>query len=345
LWRTARGLHRKLTPASLRFLLGFVKEGLHLRRVFKEWPVDVLHSGDLGAEPFIIAAKLAGVPRLTGALACLPRQDGLRCGLTYSLLEILCLRCIDDMAAVSQNGKASWVERARLNPRKVRVIYNGIELAGVDGGKPSSRRVRKEIGIPLDAKVIGVAARLVPIKGHSYLIAAFPEVLKAVPSAHIVLAGDGPSRRDLEEQAARLGISERVKFLGHRSDIMRVIQAYDVIALPSLSESMPFSLLEGMSYGKPALVSGVGGMPELVEDSVSGYVVPPRDACAIARALIKLLRNPKKRARMGRAALERVRSRFTAKRMVSETLALMLGNEREGRTSERHDDGEQNAAV
>jgi glycosyltransferase involved in cell wall biosynthesis len=232
---------------------------------------------------------------------------------------------VDDVAAVSGSGKKQWVQHTHVNPSKVRVIHNSTEIPSLEGLETTSREVREELGIPPDATVVGVSAALVPIKGHAYLLAAFAAALGALPNCVLVLAGDGPRRTDLEQQAHRLGIADRVWFLGHRTDIQRVVQAYDVVALASVTESLPFSLLEGMAYERPALATAVGGVPELVEDGVNGRLVPPRDVDALSEALIDLLGDMERLERMGKAARRRVQSEFNAGRMVRETMDMVLG--------------------
>jgi glycosyltransferase involved in cell wall biosynthesis len=320
-----RAIHRRWTPKSIRWVLGFLREARRMRGEIARHRVDVLHFSDLGALPQVVAARLAGVPRLTGALNCLPRDGDLRRSTTYRLLESLCLACVDDIAAVSDDGRRRWVEHARVAPRKVRVVHNSTEVPPLENVAETAREVRGELSIPPDGLIIGVSAWLVPLKGHCYLLRAFREVLDGVPRAWLVLAGDGPCREDLERQAARLGIDHRVKFLGHRTDVPRLVQAYDVVALSSTSESLPFSLLEGMAYGRPAVGTAVGGVPELIEDGVNGYVVPPRDPTALAEAFIKLLNDPERLERMGVAARRTVEEEFNAERMVSDTLDMMLG--------------------
>jgi glycosyltransferase involved in cell wall biosynthesis len=323
---SVRELYQHLLPRPARFLLGFARDARRIAGVLHRHPVDILHFNDLGADPQVLAARLAGIPRITGVLNCLPSSDPKRGGWTHRLLEALCFSCLDDMAAVSKAGKDAWARRTRLCHERVPVIFNSTEIPSLDGVRETSAEVRAEIGVPPEAAVVGVSAVLDPRKGHACLLSAFPEVLKAVPSAWLVLAGGGPARESLEAQAARLGISGRVAFLGHRRDVKRVIQAYDVIALTSIAiESLPFSLAEGMSYGKPAVGTALGGIPELIEDGVSGYIVPPGDPRATAQALIRLLADPAAAARMGRAARERVRARFNSERMVAQTLAMMLG--------------------
>jgi glycosyltransferase involved in cell wall biosynthesis len=179
------------------------------------------------------------------------------------------------------------------------------------------------LDVPPEALIIGVSAALVPIKGHAYLLEAFAAALEDLPDCVLVLAGDGPCRPDLERQARRLGIADRVWFLGHRTDIERVVQAYDVIALASVTESLPFSLLEGMAYGKPALATAVGGVPELVEDGVNGRLVPPRDVKALSEAMVDILSDVDRLGTMGRAARQRVQDEFNAERMVRDTMDMV----------------------
>lgn len=320
------GLPRALLPSSLRLFLGFARETGRLRRILRQHPVDVLHFNDLGPDPQIVAARLAGIPRITGVLNCLPSSDPRRSTWAHRILEALCFSCLDEIAAVSATGKSAWAQRTRLYHDDIPIIYNSTEIPALDGIAETSAAVRAELGVPVDARIVGVTARFDPRKGHAYLLDAFPAVLKAVPSAWLLLVGYGPIREELEGQARRLGVAERVRFLGHRPDAKRIAQAYDVVALTSTAiESLPFALLEGMAYGKPGVGTAVGGMPELIEEGVSGLIVPPRDSAAIADALIQLLGDPAKAARMGAAARERVRARFNADRMVQETLSMMLG--------------------
>ena len=215
--RVARRLYRGIAPKSVRFLVWFAKETWRLRALFAQTRVDVLHASDLGVDPWIVAARLAGIPRLTGALGCLPRTDPFGCSCTHRLLEMLCFACMDEIAAVSENGRKRWLNRARINPHKVRVVHNGAGFASLDHAERTAQDVRRELGISPDARVVGVTAGLIPIKGHAFLLTGFPRVLEALPNTRLVFAGDGPIRRDLEDLARRLKLTDRVQFLGHRN--------------------------------------------------------------------------------------------------------------------------------
>ncbi len=320
-----RGLYRAAVPAQVRFALGQLRDAWRMRGAFARAPLDALHFSDLGPDPQILAARLAGVPRLTGALNCLPAGGAAGSALARRALEALCFACVDGMAAVSEDGRRRWRRRVPIDPDRLRVVHNGTELPPLDEVEAVSAAVRRELGVPLDARVVGVSAWLVPLKGHRYLIEALPPVVEVVAGAWLLLAGDGPCRAELEAQARRLGVAGRVSFLGQRDDVGRLVCAYDVVALPSLSESLPFSLLEGMACARPAVATDVGGVRELVEDGVSGYVVPPADPAALADALVGLLCDPQAAERMGRAARRRVEERFSAAQMIAETMEMILG--------------------
>lgn len=326
LWRVARRAYLGLTPHGMRHLVWFLHEAWRVGRVLAANPVDAIHFSDLGAEPGIVAARLAGIRRLTGALNCMPDTSGFYNRSFYRFLETLCLSCVDSAAAVSHHGRRLWLKRVRLNPRKVVVIHNSTELVELGNAAAVRQEVRQECGVPADAPVIGVSATLVPRKGHRYLLEAFPRVLRKVPNAWLMIAGDGPCREALEEFAQDLEVESRVTFLGHRADMDRVVHAYDVVALTSVAiESLPFALLEGMACRKPAVGTTVGGMPELIEDGVCGRVVPPRDPEALAQALVDVAEDPERMRAMGRAARRRVAEQFNAEDMVRETMDMVLG--------------------
>lgn len=314
-----------LIPPALWRVLSVVNASRRLSRVIRRVPVDTLHFNDLTDNPeMVFAAKLAGVPRLTGTLSCLPTTRPDRQGWVQRLLEMLCLRCMDEVVVVSRKGAEVWTRRARVSPRRLRLIYNGVSAVPEETVRSTSAQVRRELGLPPEARVVGVSAAFNRIKGQVYLVRAFPEVLRAVPEAWLVFAGDGPTRPEVEAEAQRLGVAHRTLFLGHRTDILRVVQMYDVIALPSVTESLPFSLLEGMACGKPVVASAVGGVPELVDEGSTGRLAPPARPMALARALIDVLSDPARMRRMGARARARVQREFTPQQMIGQTAEVVL---------------------
>jgi len=163
---------------------------------------------------------------------------------------------------------------------------------------------------------VGVVARLEPEKGHPTLLQAWPAVLRAVPNAALLVVGEGSRYAELERLAASLRIAHRVVFTGRRDDVPSVTAALDVAVLPSYREAQGLSILEAMALSRPVVASRVGGIPEVIEDGVSGLLVPPRDPEALAGAIIRLLKDHPYADMIGRAGHDVVHERFCIGLMV-----------------------------
>jgi len=223
---------------------------------------------------------------------------------------------ITDSEACAQSVK-SFMRHAGA---QVRVIPNGIE-------PPSSARsraeMRKELGLPEDPRVriVGQVATLLPTKGQEVLLDAARTVLDQERDVAFLLVGfrrgGSTYADDLQRQAERLGISDRVRIRGYAGNIGDVWKVIDVHAHPTQLDSLPQAIMEAMSLGLPSVVTPVGGIPTLVEHDRTGLIVPPRDAKALAGALLRLLREPQTAARLGHAARERYRERYTTRAMTS----------------------------
>jgi glycosyltransferase involved in cell wall biosynthesis len=166
--------------------------------------------------------------------------------------------------------------------------------------------------------VVLTVARLDEQKGHCYLL----EAAAQVPEAQFVLAGDGPLRASLEAQARSLGVEDRVKFLGYRSDIADLLADCDVFVLPSLYEGLPLSILEAMSAGKPVIATHIGGTDEAVIAGETGLLVPPADSAALAAAIRSLLTDRPLAQRLATAGRARVAQEFSAAKMVQQVIAV-----------------------
>lgn len=168
---------------------------------------------------------------------------------------------------------------------------------------------RAENVIEPDAIVITVVGRLTEQKNHALLLRAFAR-LHSIQPLRLLVVGDGELRQQLEQQAAESGISAKVRFLGLRADVPAILNASDIFVLPSRWEGNPLSVQEAMASGLPVVATTVGGVPELVENGVSGLLVPSEDEAALANALQTLIDHPHLRQQMGEAALIRARQRF-----------------------------------
>ena len=178
------------------------------------------------------------------------------------------------------------------------------------------------LGVPMTALVVGTVAMLTDHKDHATLLSAAADVAARVPNAHFVIVGDGERRAALQAQASELGLLGRVVFTGFRQDLDRLIPAFDVFCLSSKMEGLGTSLLDAMCFARPVVATAAGGIPEAVEDGVTGRVVPIQDPEALAAALVGVLHDPEGRERLGRAGRGRFESRFSDTRMVEATLAV-----------------------
>jgi glycosyltransferase involved in cell wall biosynthesis len=199
-------------------------------------------------------------------------------------------------------------------------VYEGIDLGHVDAAPPAN--LHADLWLPHGSPIVGNVAALVPHKGQRHLIEAAALVVKRVPDARFVIAGEGELRPALERLIKEHRLDKHVFLAGFRPDILSVHKSFDVFVMSSVTEGLGTSLLDAMACGKPVVATTAGGMPEVVDDGKTGILVPPRDHTAMADALIRLLSSAELRARMGAAGLERVRATFSAERMVQDTLEI-----------------------
>ncbi|ABZ83395.1 glycosyltransferase, group 1 family protein, putative [Heliomicrobium modesticaldum Ice1] len=204
---------------------------------------------------------------------------------------------------------------------KVSVIHNGVDDEKFVNAE-RNRDVRVEFGIAADAPLIGMVGRFHPVKGHKYLVEAAKEILKINSHIRFLLVGDGFYRNVIETVIREEGLESFFLFTGFREDIADIYRALDVLALPSLSEGLSLTLMEGMLCECPAVVTAVGGNPEIVANEKNGLVIPPGDALALAAALLRLIENREEARRFGEAARKTIEERFTAKRMAEKTQNL-----------------------
>lgn len=203
--------------------------------------------------------------------------------------------------------------RARLGVGRERcaVIPNGIPLADADAALAAARPgARTAMGLFRTDLAVACVGRLHRQKGLSVLLAAFHALLQTVPTARLLLAGDGPERRALEAAVDALRLRPFVRFLGTVPSSWELLAAADLFALPSLWEGMPNALLEAMAAGLPVVATAVGAVPEMVAAGTEGLLVPPGDAAALAQALAGLAADPQGRRELGRMARQRVERDF-----------------------------------
>ncbi len=220
---------------------------------------------------------------------------------------------MDHLIAVSSSIVRKIEDEARVGA-PVTLIYNGIDLERYDHQLPCCT-LREEYDLPPEGPMVGVVARLEPEKGHPTLLEAWPSVLAEFPTASLLVIGEGSRREALEVQAAELGLAGSVIFTGRRDDVPAVTKALDVAVLPSYREAQGLTILEAMALSRPVVASNVGGIPEMISDGVTGLLVPPHDAVALAAAIVRLLRDHPLADTLGRAGHDLVHERFCVQLM------------------------------
>jgi glycosyltransferase involved in cell wall biosynthesis len=233
-------------------------------------------------------------------------------------------RVTDLSIAVSQGVKEYLVEQVGLDPAKVRVVPNGVDLAAMDGARPG-KAMRQELGLPEDTPLIGLVGRLDHWgKGHKELLEAMAALKERYPVQALIVGG-GRREAEMRESAAGLGLAGQAHFLGQRRDVPDLLKAMDIFVLPSYSEGVSLALLEAMAAGRPVIATRVGGTPEVVTDGVTGLLIPPRDAAALAGALERLLSDPSMAKQLGENARRHVREHYSLDRLGREINTIYEG--------------------
>ncbi|PYQ12457.1 MAG: glycosyl transferase [Acidobacteria bacterium] len=294
---------RRLQLAPLGRLLRHIRQGRF----------DLIHSHLFWAN---LAARTVG--RWAGIPVILNSHHGTDgwLPLSHRLLERSTVGLADRVVVCSEAVRRCAVEEVGLPASKVVVIPNGIPA---ERFADRSRREAMRASLGLDAArlAVGSVGRLdEPVKGFSVLVEAMGRVAARRSDAVCLVAGDGPARRGLEETVRRSNLSESVKFLGERRDIPEFLQALDLYVQPSRLEGFGLSALEAMATGLPVVASRTGGLPEVVQEGITGELVPPGDAGSLADTILALLADPTRRAAYGRSGEAIAREEFPLEKMV-----------------------------
>ncbi len=288
----------------------------HLRR---ERP-DILHTHLIHADLYgVLAARLARVPRVVSSRH---NDDRFRTRLLVRLLNRALWCGIDAGIAISGAIRAFSLRVEGARADRLHTVSYGLDPATVPAQPDARAALRAALGLPAEALLVGSVCRLVEQKGLVYGLRGFAAVAGEIPGAHYVIAGDGPLRSALEAEARALGVSERVHFLGWRDDAHAVFAALDVFLAPSLWEGFGLVFLEAMAHRLPVISTTVSAIPETVVDGETGWLVPPRDADALAGALRAALTDPVARRARGANGRARLEAEFTVEAMVERTLAV-----------------------
>jgi glycosyltransferase involved in cell wall biosynthesis len=287
-----------------------------LSRLIKRLGPDIVHAHDphgvaMAALALSMSTQLAKPPLVASRRVDFHMKNNSMSRWKYRQVD--CFICASE--AIRQMLVADGVPAARAV-----TVYEGIDLERVDAAPAA--KLHEELWLPHHAPIVGNVAALVPHKGQRHLIEAAALVVRQVPDARFVIAGEGELRSALERQIKEHHLEKHVLLAGFRPDVLSLHKAFDIFVMSSVTEGLGTSLLDAMACEKPVVATAAGGIPEVVADGETGFIVPPRDHQAMADALVRLLKDPALQGRLGTAGRARVQDRFTADRMLRDTLRV-----------------------
>jgi len=321
------GTGAKVVLMSLKRSDGILALMANLSKIFKELKPDVVHVQYIapGLIP-IIAARLSGVKRVFATV----HQPGRPYGWKSKLLIRIAAQLCDAFFCNSKSVEKSWFGDCQiLDPEKIDVmrkhftIYNGVDSDRIEGiVKQTDKEGLKESLNIKDKKVVGVIGRLREEKGQFILLESIKKVVEEMPDAALLVVGDGADRAYLEQAAVELGVNDHVIWLGQKDpdEVFALYGVIDLVVVPSLFEGFGLTAAEAMTAGKPVVASNVDGLREVIQDGISGLLVPPGNSKALGQAILELLANPAKAASMGERGKKIVETEFSLCRFQSAIL-------------------------
>jgi L-malate glycosyltransferase len=307
-----------------------LRQQLRFARDLRSGRIDVVNAYGFYANVFAVpTARLAGVRVVVASI----RDTGDHLTPAQRRVQRLACGLADAILVNAQAVKRRLVDEG-YGDERITVIGNGVALSRF-GPRDGAGRRRREMGFAADAPLVAVFCRLNRLKGVEHFVEAAASVAKWFPRARFAVVGEGrvlqngvavesSYKRELRAQAARLGLGDRLVFTGLRDDVPELLAEVAVSVLPSLSEGLSNTILESMAAGVPVVATDVGGNAEAVQDGVTGRLVPPRDAGALASAIAGLLEDGALADRFGRAGRQRVVERFSDEKMVRDTEKFYL---------------------
>jgi len=292
---------------SLRRLGRYYKESLVVARQIRQAGVDIVHfADDKAAYHNSLATVLA-----RSRTVCHIRSSNPK----FSLRQKLCLLPVQHFIFVSKESKDVFA--VSLPEHRTRVIYDAIEVPSEDINA-DKEMIRRELKIPSNCTVVGMVARVAPVKDYFTLAAAAAEIVSKNTDTRFLIVGDNSlvdlNRSHYEkvlQKLNELGIADKFIFTGHRDDVIRLTAAMDISVLSTTREGFPLSILEAMAMQKPVVATAVGGIPEIVEPGVTGYLHQRGNSKELAEAIMSLIENPEEASRIGRTAYEHVRQQYS----------------------------------
>jgi len=313
-----RPLAHRLDPGDVRIVSLHKKGGNNPILVYKIFlkllkiRPDIVQTHNWGtALEGLLGAKLAGIRGVIHAER--GTLEGRRLNL---LVQRLLWGLADQVLSVSQAHRKKMSQMVGLPEESIKVIPNGVDAERFSPNSGLKGPVRKKFGIKKDSLCIGTVGSLRSVKNQVLLVKACEAIFPRFKHVEALVVGEGPLKGELLQEATDKGLSERLHFVGSRTNVHEILNALDIFVLPSLSEGMPNAVLEAMACGLPVLASAVGGTPELIEDGKSGVLFPSNDLNAFVQSLEKLIQDRQTRQAFGLEGRRRVLAHFSLKEKV-----------------------------
>jgi len=301
-----------------RFSLGIV---LELYRLMKKKQIHVVRTHRYRSNLYgRLAAFLAGVPVIIASVHDNYRTDKRP---KRRIMNRILSKITDKIVAVSEDVKEDIIRYDSIDPSKIEVIPNGIDVERFNPEK-NTTDIRKEFSLEDDDIVIGFIGRIVPAKGLEYLLNALPYLKEEFKSIKLLIVGEGSLVEKLKESAKKNNIFDNILFTGRRRDIPEILASINIFVMPSIAEGLPNALLEAMAMGKPIVTTEVGGIPEIVKNGFNGLLVPPRDTLSLSKAIKELISNDRLAAKLGQAARDLVHDNLSIKAIAQKWQSLYL---------------------
>lgn len=312
----------EITPLALGGL-GDIAGAAKLGRLLLREEFEIVHShmfwSSLFGSPI---GRACGVPAIVETLH---GSEAWRTGWKAKCdLDRVITRFVSKYIAVSASDAKFLREKKHVPPDKIAIVRNGIDLRRFSVSQNARKAIRETLGFTEQDQVLIMVARFHSGKGHPVLLSAMRQLLSVYPKLKLICLGEGDGEAEIRGLCEELGLAQQVRLVGYQPNVPEWLRAADINVLPSFYEGLPLTVLEAMAAGLPTVASHVGGIPEAIEDGVSGMLVPPGNPGRLAEALSFLLSQVEVRERMGKAACSRALRWFGIERQVRDTEKVYL---------------------
>ena len=300
-----------------------VGSAIRFAKVLLRERVRIVHSHMFWSSLF--ASPLARTCQVPVVVETLHGTEAWRTGWKASgVIDLAIARFVSQYVAVSESDARFLQNKKRVPAKKISIIHNGVDAHRFSVRKEARQSIRVSLGFSDSDLMLIMVARFHSGKGHRVLFHALHELLPVYPNLKLVCLGEGQENGQLRALSNDLGLNNCIRFPGYQRNVTEWLYAADINVLPTYYEGFPLTVLEAMACGLPTVASNVGGIPEAIEDGVSGFLVPATDSHRLAGALAALLSDPARRMQMGTAARQRQRQNFVLEQQVHRTELMYL---------------------